>query len=126
MEEEEKRRGEAGAPGRSNSRAKAPQSKNDPLGELHAVQFGWLYQDLMSGTSLVVQWVRLRAANAGGLGSIPGRGTRSRMPQLRSLHAATESPQAATNSLHAATKRSRMPQRTSCVPQLRPGTAEIK
>lgn len=52
---EEKRRGEAGAPGRGNSRAKAPQGENDPLGELHAVQSGWLYQDLMSGTSLVVQ-----------------------------------------------------------------------
>ena len=32
------------------------------------------------GTSLVVQWVRLRAPNAGGPGLIPGRGTRSRMP----------------------------------------------
>ena len=42
------------------------------------------------GTSLVVQWVRLHAPNAGGPGSIPGWGTRShmhaaivRMPQLR-------------------------------------------
>ena len=41
-------------------------------------------------TSLVVQWVRLRAPNAGALGSIPGQGTRSHM------HAATESPCAAT------------------------------
>ena len=32
------------------------------------------------GTSLVVQWLRLCALNAGGLGSIPGQGTRSRMP----------------------------------------------
>ena len=40
------------------------------------------------GTSLVAQWVRLRAPNAGGPGSIPGRGIRTRMPQL-SLHAAT-------------------------------------
>ena len=31
------------------------------------------------GTSLVVQWVRLHAPNAGGPGSIPGRGSRSRM-----------------------------------------------
>ena len=38
-----------------------------------------------SGTSLVVQWLRLRAPNAGGLGSIPGQGTRSRMPQLKDL-----------------------------------------
>ena len=38
------------------------------------------------GTSLVVQWVRLCAPHAGGLGSIPGWGTRSRM------HAATKKP----------------------------------
>ena len=35
------------------------------------------------GTSLMVQWLRLRAPDAGGLGSIPGQGTRSHMPQLR-------------------------------------------
>ena len=34
------------------------------------------------GTSLVVQWLRLGAPNSGGLGSIPGQGTRSHMPQL--------------------------------------------
>ena len=28
-----------------------------------------------TGTPLVVQWVRLLAPNAGGLGSIPGQGT---------------------------------------------------
>ncbi|TEA32806.1 hypothetical protein DBR06_SOUSAS4210129 [Sousa chinensis] len=39
---------------------------------------------------MVVQWVRLHAPNAGGLGSIPGQGTRSHMPQPRSLHAATK------------------------------------
>ncbi|TEA37112.1 hypothetical protein DBR06_SOUSAS210283, partial [Sousa chinensis] len=43
------------------------------------------------GTSLVVQWLRLRTPNAGDPGSIPGRGTRSRMPQLEILHAATKS-----------------------------------
>ena len=31
------------------------------------------------GTSLVVQWLGLHAPNAGGLGSIPGQGTRSHM-----------------------------------------------
>ena len=36
------------------------------------------------GTSLVVQWLRHHAANAGGLGSIPGQGTRSRTLQRRS------------------------------------------
>ena len=35
------------------------------------------------GISLVVQWLRLRAPNAGGLGSTPGQGTRAHMPQLR-------------------------------------------
>ena len=35
------------------------------------------------GTSLVVQGLRLGAPNAGGLGLIPGQGTRSRMLQLR-------------------------------------------
>ena len=29
------------------------------------------------GTSLVVQWLRLQAPNAGASGSIPGQGTRS-------------------------------------------------
>ena len=38
------------------------------------------------GTSLVVQWVRPHAPNAGGPGSIPGQGTRSHM------HAATKEP----------------------------------
>ena len=31
----------------------------------------------------MAQWLRLRAPNAGGPGSIPGQGTRSRMPQLK-------------------------------------------
>ena len=31
----------------------------------------------------MVQWLRLHAPNAGGLGSVPGEGTRSHMPQLR-------------------------------------------
>ena len=35
------------------------------------------------GTSLVFQWLKLHDPNAGGLGSIPDRGTRFCMPQLR-------------------------------------------
>ena len=35
------------------------------------------------GTSLVVQWLRLCAANGEGTGSIPGQWTRSHMLQLR-------------------------------------------
>ena len=42
------------------------------------------------GTSLVVQWLRFWAPNAGGLGSIPGRGTRAHILQLKTLHAATK------------------------------------
>ena len=40
------------------------------------------------GTSLVVQWMRLHAPNAGGLSLIPGGGTRSH------THATTKSPYA--------------------------------
>ena len=54
------------------------------------------------GTSLVVQWLRLHAPNAGGLGSISGQGTRSHMVQLR-VH---------------------MPQQRSRVLQLRPSEAK--
>ena len=35
------------------------------------------------GTSLVLQWLRLHTPKAGGLGSVPGLGTRSYMPQRR-------------------------------------------
>ena len=48
------------------------------------------------GTSQVVQWLRLHVPNAGDLGSIPGKRTRSHImlqirvhvPQLRSPHTA--------------------------------------
>ena len=43
-----------------------------------------------TGTSLDVQWLRLRALNAEGLGSIPGQGTRPHMPPLKILHARTK------------------------------------
>ena len=39
---------------------------------------------LESGASLVVQWLRLQAPNAGGLSLIPGQRTRSHLLQLRS------------------------------------------
>ena len=35
-----------------------------------------LYQKKKGGTSLVVQWLRLHTSSAGGMGSIPGRGTK--------------------------------------------------
>ena len=34
-------------------------------------------------TSLVVKWLRLHAPNSGGLGTIPGQGTRSHVPQTQ-------------------------------------------
>ena len=33
-------------------------------------------KSLAIGTSLMVQWLRLQAANAGGMGLIPGQGTK--------------------------------------------------
>ena len=48
------------------------------------------------GTSLVVQWLRLPTPNAGGLGSIPGQGTRLHMPQLKIPHTTMKIPSAET------------------------------
>ena len=55
----------------------------------------WNWRDIFikrgsQGTSLVAQWLRLRAPNAGDPGSIPGQGTRSHM------HAATDGSHATT------------------------------
>ena len=45
------------------------------------------------GTSLVAQWLRLCAPNAGSLGSISDQGTRSHMhATTKSSHAATKGP----------------------------------
>ena len=41
------------------------------------------YRKKAAGTSLVVQWLRLWAPNAGGPNSVPGQETRSYVPQLR-------------------------------------------
>ena len=38
----------------------------------------------------MAQWLRLPTPNAGGLGSIPGQGTRSYILQLKIRHATTE------------------------------------
>ena len=61
-----------------------------PLKSIHSVK-------VTVGTSLVVQWLRLHAPNAGGLGSIPVWGARYRslqlrvhMPQLKIVHAAMQ------------------------------------
>ena len=42
-----------------------------------------LKKKLTLETSLVVQWLRLHAPNAGGMGSIPHQGTGSHMSQLK-------------------------------------------
>ncbi|TEA36484.1 hypothetical protein DBR06_SOUSAS10810083, partial [Sousa chinensis] len=49
-----------------------------------------------TGISLVVQWPRLHAPNAGGLRLIPDQGTRSHMPQLRVCMRQLKIPHAAT------------------------------
>ena len=41
------------------------------------------YIQNIQGTSLVVQWLKLQAPHAGGLGSVTCQGTVSLMPQLR-------------------------------------------
>ena len=41
------------------------------------------WETLLTPASLVVQWLRHHAPNAGGQGSVPDRGTRSHMLQLR-------------------------------------------
>ena len=48
------------------------------------------YQQVISGTSLVVRWLRLDAPNAGDPASIPDQGTRSHMPQLKIPSATTK------------------------------------
>ena len=55
------------------------------------------FKHLQSGTSLVVQWLRLHTANAGGPGSIPGQGARSHMLQQQQQKAsASEKPKSKT------------------------------
>ena len=61
--------------------------------------------------SLVAQWIRLHAPSAGGLGLIPGQGTRSHM-------------HATNKSLHAVTKEPASCNKGARVLQLRPGTTK--
>lgn len=49
------------------------------------------------GISLVIQWLGLRAPNAGALGLIPGWRTRSHMPSLGIHTFQRKVPRAATN-----------------------------
>ena len=54
-----------------------------------------------TGTSLLVQWLRLHTPNAGGPGSIPGQGTRSHMLQLNIPYTEMKIPLAATKTQHS-------------------------
>ena len=45
-------------------------------GYIYMGNYNVLSQTLMAGTSLEVQWLRLCALNAGGMGLIPGQGTK--------------------------------------------------
>ena len=64
----------------------------DASSKLELLQPGLQNLKEWAGTSLVVQWLRLRTPNARGPGSIPGQGTRFHMPQLKIPHAATKDP----------------------------------
>ena len=47
----------------------------------------------------MAEWLRLCASSAGGMGLIPGQGTRSHLLQLKILHAATKAWCSQINSL---------------------------
>ena len=66
------------------------------------------------GSSLLVQWLRLHAPNAGGSGSIPAQGTRYHMLQSKIPHAATKTWHSQINTFFFFfTKRSFCPQLTN-------------
>ena len=48
-------------------------------------------RNINTGTSLVLQWLRLCMPNVGGVGFLPGWGTRSYMPHL-STHGTSREP----------------------------------
>ena len=55
-----------------------------------------VYKRSASGTSLVVQWQRIHAPNVEVMGSIPGQGTRSHVPQLEDSPCHSKDPEAET------------------------------
>ena len=56
------------------------------------------------GISLMVQWLRLSAPNAEGLGSIPGWGTRSHVRLLKTPRATSKTQHGQTNKNHQQAK----------------------
>ena len=76
------------------------------LGKLNQndiMDFAKTYHSEVRGMFLAFQWLRLCAPNAGGLGSIPGQGSRFYVLQLKIPHATTKK---------------------FCMPQLRPSIAK--
>ena len=69
-------------PGRLGSSGEASVLVSGLKREAAKSEGGWSKGE-QEGPSLVVQHLRVCASNAGGLGSIPGRGTRPHMLQLR-------------------------------------------
>ena len=65
----------------------SPRDKGSHLGKHKYVSLYCKFK-IYHGEFLVIQWLRLRLPNAGGLGLIPEQGTRSYMPQLKSPYAA--------------------------------------
>ena len=77
----------------------------------------------------MVQWLRLLAPNTGGLGSIPGQGTRSHVPQLKDLACHNEDQRSPELQLRPSAARQisiekKVPQRLHCIStsSLRPTT----
>ena len=70
------------------------------VGGRHGKTSNGLSQENWTGTSPVVQWLRLCPLNIGSWGLIPGQGTRSHMPQLRACVMQLKIWHAATKILH--------------------------
>ena len=64
---------------------------------------GFLINNICRGTSLVVQWLRLQAPNAGGPCSIPGQGAGFPRDTAKSSHAATKKNPATKSEIPRAT-----------------------
>ena len=63
----------------------AHRTQENSLLIVHSLSQKDMIQDTDERTSLVVQWLKRHAYNAASLGSVPGQGTRSYMPQLSVL-----------------------------------------
>ena len=66
---------------RVKKKKKTPQPYE--VGSNHTKHYVLIVKMWFWGSSLLVQWLRLHAPHAGGLGLIPDQGARSHMPQLR-------------------------------------------